>query len=140
MCGLGCSDFTVTCKIAWIDPEGRPTPDNHRAIGLAVCYDPISFGEKGSEPIPICEAHATCKGKFWKLLPLPTQSADQIHPLVKADRDFKVIPDVVSASIKQAFSSQADEILKQLSWSGDHFSFNRWGMYVGVECDGYIHT
>lgn len=31
-------------------------------------------------------------------------------------------------------------ILKQLRWSGDHYSFNFAGMYVGVELDGYMHT
>lgn len=32
------------------------------------------------------------------------------------------------------------DILKQLRWSMDHYSFNFAGMYVGVELDGYMHT
>lgn len=30
--------------------------------------------------------------------------------------------------------------LRELRWSGDHYSFNFAGMYVGVELDGYMHT
>lgn len=32
------------------------------------------------------------------------------------------------------------DILKALCWSGDHYSFDFAGMYVGVELDGYMHT
>ncbi len=48
---------------------------------------------------------------------------------------------VVNALIK-AWPDQAVEILEQLrrdSMNGCYY-FNRWGMYVGVEYDGYIHT
>lgn len=31
-------------------------------------------------------------------------------------------------------------ILKELRWSGDHYSFNFAGIYVGIELDGYMHT
>lgn len=128
------------CGIAWINSKGNPTPDNNEAIGLAICYDPKSFGEKGSIPIPICEEHAKQKGKFWKLIPLEGQSLEDAHPLVKADRYFKVIPDKVSGAIKNAFPKDTSDILNTLRFSGDHFSFYRWGMYVGVEFDGHIHT
>ncbi len=50
------------------------------------------------------------------------------------------VPDVVVNAIRNAFPNNADDILKELRWSMDHFSFTRWGMYVGVECDGYIHS
>ena len=128
------------CGITWINSKGNPTPDNNEAIGLAICYDPRSFGEQGSIPIPICEGHAKQKGKFWKLIPLEGQSLEDAHPLVKADSHFKVIPDKVSEAIKNAFPKDASDILNSLRFSVDHFSFNRWGMYVGVEFDGYIHT
>lgn len=137
----------LKCACQWIDSKGEPTPDHNDAIAMAVCYDPSDFGggpihgEKGSEPFPICEEHASQKSKWWKLLPLPGQEMKDAHLLVQRDdREFKVIPDVVSQSIQQAFSKQANDILKELRWSGDHFSFNRWGMYVGVELDGYIHS
>lgn len=131
MCKCGCS---------WIDSKGNPTPDTNDAIAMAVCFDPRSFGEKGSDPFPICEEHAKQKGKFWKLLPLEGQTLEDAHALVKADRYFKVIPDTVSGSIKKSFPNDAMSILDSLRCSGDHFSFSKWGMYVGVELDGYIHT
>lgn len=128
------------CGIQWIDSFGNPTPDTNDAIALAVCYDPRSFGEKGSAPIPICEHHARQVAKFWHLLPLEGQTLEQAHELVQKDQYFRVIPDTVSESIKKSFPDQASDILANLRWSYDHFSFNRWGMYVGVELDGYIHT
>jgi hypothetical protein len=140
MCNHSCSDFHPTCKIQWIK-NGEFTPDSSPAIAVAVCHDPRSFGEKGSEPFFICEEHAKEKGKFWKLYPLPGQDMAHAHKDVQwDDMTFKVIPDKVSEAIKQAFPKDANEILDSLRWSGDHFSFNRWGMYVGVELDGYIHS
>lgn len=32
------------------------------------------------------------------------------------------------------------DILRNLRWNFDHYSFNFAGMYVGVELDGYMHT
>ena len=47
---------------------------------------------------------------------------------------------VVCAAIQKAFPAEAYKILPTLRGGGDHYSFVRWGMYVGVEPDGYIHT
>ena len=57
-----------------------------------------------------------------------------IHP------DETVIPRAVIDAIIKAWPDQAIEILRDLRFAGDHYSFTRWGMYVGVEFDGYIHT
>jgi hypothetical protein len=43
-------------------------------------------------------------------------------------------------AIIKAWPDQALEILTELRMTMDHYYFNRWGMYVGVEYDGYIHT
>ena len=50
--------------------------------------------------------------------------------------------DVVKKAIREAFPKDAEEIIAELRWHfGDGFwSFHRWGMFVGVELDGYIHT
>ena len=61
----------MKCSCKWIDSSGNGTPDNNEAIAMAVCYNPFTFGEKGSEPFPICEEHANRKTRHWKLLPLP---------------------------------------------------------------------
>jgi len=51
------------------------------------------------------------------------------------------IPPVVLDSIKKSFPKRYEEIVSQLRWSQDHYSFMLGGMYVGVEVkDGYIHT
>ena len=47
---------------------------------------------------------------------------------------------LVVESICNAFPKDPESILASLRWSGDHFSFIRWGMYIGVELDGYIHS
>jgi hypothetical protein len=56
------------------------------------------------------------------------------------DRYFRIVPDTVGEAIKKSFPNDFLSIIKDLRWSGDHYSFNRWGMYVGVELDGHIHT
>ena len=46
----------------------------------------------------------------------------------------------VVEALSKAWYDQAAEILGQLQDHGGYWAFNRWGMYVGVEPDGYIHT
>lgn len=58
-------------------------------------------------------------------------------------------PQAVIDAIRQAFGSrdgqlmgQAEDIIKNLRYypGDDLWGFTRWGMFVGVERDGYIHT
>ena len=53
-----------------------------------------------------------------------------------------LIPRAVLDSILKSYPDQAVEILQDLhhSHTNDCYFFHRWGMYVGVEYDGYIHT
>lgn len=50
----------MKCKIQWIDKDGKPTPDDNEAIGLAVCYSLDVDGglTTDGKAYPICEAHA----------------------------------------------------------------------------------
>ncbi len=134
----------MKCTCKWIDKYGKPTPDNNEAIAMAVCYDPISFGEKGSDPFPICEEHALRRSRYWKLLPLPEVAVEASHGLVQQDhqRFPKIITDVVIQSVKKSFPDQADDILRQVKWDGmmGCYYFTRWGMFVGIETDGHIHS
>jgi hypothetical protein len=52
------------------------------------------------------------------------------------------IPEVVKASIRKSFPSQAELILKDLQFDTimGCYHFNLCGMFVGVELDGYVHT
>lgn len=54
----------------------------------------------------------------------------------------KNAPPRVVESIVRAFPKDAAVIIRELRFHGfDRFwSFERWGMFVGVELDGYIHT
>lgn len=134
----------MKCTCKWIDSAGIDTPDNNEAIAMAVCYDPRSFGEKGSEPFPICEEHAKRRTVYWKMLPLPEVAVEDSHELVRMHhRAFpKVISDVVIAAVKKAFPDQADLILAETKWDSLNgcYYFIRWGMFVGIEEDGYIHS
>lgn len=62
--------------------------------------------------------------------------------VLRTKRGQKEVPAVVIESIKQSFPKNAAEILGLLEWDSINrcFYFNMWGMCVGVETDGYIHT
>ena len=63
-------------------------------------------------------------------------------PLLTTDTVPQPITDVVAQAIRRSFPKECEDILKTLHWNafGRHFYFERWGMYVGVETDGYIHS
>ena len=87
---------------------------------------------------PICEQHALHKSAFWRLLPLPGIAAEDQHRLVQAQAPIPVIEGIINA-----WPDQCEEILPSLLWHGkidSYWSFIRWGQYVGIEKDGYIHT
>lgn len=52
------------------------------------------------------------------------------------------IPRKVIQAILQAWPNEAVEILKELQHNhfGGHYYIHRYGMYIGIEYDGYIHT
>lgn len=56
--------------------------------------------------------------------------------------NMKTIHRAVYEALKSAWPDQAAEILTELKWSSLNgcYYFIRWGMFVGVETDGYIHT
>jgi hypothetical protein len=123
--------------------KGHSTEDDDEAIALAVCYDPISFGENGSNSYPICLRHVGFKSKWWKLIPLPGQSLEESHLLVREDaRYFNIVSDAVSSSIKSKFPDfkMAEEIFKKIIRYSNYWGFCHNGIFYGVEDDGHIHT
>lgn len=57
--------------------------------------------------------------------------------------DPTTIPEPVKNAIRDAWPDKADEIIASLRHHkgfDEYYSFVRWGMFVGVELDGYIHT
>lgn len=56
--------------------------------------------------------------------------------------DPHALPEVAINSVRARYPKEADEILPTVRYdccNGCWF-FERWGMYVGIEKDGYIHT
>lgn len=131
----------MKCSCQWIDAVGNPTPDDNEAIAMAVCHDPRSFGEKGSDPFPICLEHAKRKGEFWKIVPFQGQTDETMHPMALDDkRYFRVISDICIEAVKRSFPNNIMEILPTIRRSRDHWYFNKWGMYIGIEDDGHVHS
>lgn len=48
----------------------------------------------------------------------------------------------VANAVRDAFPKSADEILQDIKLNSleRYWYFNRWGMYIGVETDGFIHS
>lgn len=76
-----------TCKIQWVDDQGRPTPDENPAIGEAYLVEHMLYGTQyvdgkvhieESEHFPICAEHAQrLKGhemRYWRFVPYQTTS------------------------------------------------------------------
>lgn len=51
-------------------------------------------------------------------------------------------PEPIQQAIRDAFPKDAADILRTLRWHSyeSFYSFERWGMFVGVETDGHIHS
>lgn len=54
----------------------------------------------------------------------------------------KPISEVARKAVEQAFPKDAEDILKGVRWDSLYgcWTFNRWGMLVGIEEDGTIHS
>jgi hypothetical protein len=134
----------MKCRCSWIDSAGKETSDSNEAIAMAVCYDPVVFGEKGSQPFPICQEHAQEKKRYWKLLPLPGIAVEKSHELVKKDALYfpKIITDVVIRAVYAAFPRLATNVLYDLKWDSLNgcYCFGCWGIFIGIEEDGHIHS
>ena len=54
----------------------------------------------------------------------------------------KEVTEVVIASVKKSFPTECDEIIPTIRWDSLNrcYFFQRWGMYIGIEEDGYIHS
>lgn len=116
------------CEIQWIkDNVDVPTPDDNEAIGYAICFsgEPKAFA--------ICEEHLRrMPREGWFFVTMAEATPEKLAATLAEVR-------VVVKAIENAFKD-APLILPTLRKARDHYSFNRWGMYVGVEPDGYIHT
>ena len=48
----------------------------------------------------------------------------------------------VSDAVLKAFPKDGDTVLKEMQWDSLNgcWMISRWGMMIGIEKDGYIHT
>ena len=116
------------CEIEWVKPgTHETTPDTNEAFAYAICFsgEPKAFA--------ICDEHIKRiprEGWFVVFAPItPEKLAATLAEVA-----------VVTDAIRKAFPVEHGKILTTLRKASDHYSFQRWGMYVGVEPDGYIHT
>jgi hypothetical protein len=54
-------------------------------------------------------------------------------------RDFEMDTRAAAALVR-AWPDQVDSIMPEVFPNLDHYGVRRWGLYVGIEYDGYIHT
>jgi hypothetical protein len=133
------------CACKWIDAKwqatahGAPMP----AIGLAVNHHPY-FGEKGSEPFPICEEHARDRGPWWRVYPLPGENEKTRHRFCGFDEEtVRPFPDALRKVIIDRFGHEkANPIFDRICWSNMSgcWMFQNSGLTYGLESDGYLHT
>lgn len=74
--------------------------------------------------------------KYGLLTAISLRNVQTHHASVKHGRLDKR----AAESLMKAWPDQVDSIMQDIRRSLDHYYFNRWNMYVGVEYDGYIHT
>lgn len=93
---------------------------------------------------PRCKVQATIyNAPVGKVVRNPEAGlTNAVHDDCKACNGTGYIPGVVLDSITKFARDpvKAKEYAEALHWNYDHFGFKAGGMYVGVECDGYLHT
>lgn len=149
-----------TCQIGWIDSSGNATYDNHPAVAFAECRSPSALlsakKEEDIQRFPICAAHLSqaleqgMPGWFFHPRPgyyFPLREGAQISEELSQKLEYHVkfehrnrIPLFIAQKIRSAFPQNVEKILSEMRYGLDHWHFNLYGMYVGVEDDGYIHT
>lgn len=133
----------MNCQAKWIGLEGKPTPDQNRAIAIAHAHKAVyvdgrltRYEAEIAQSFPVCADHLPQlrgligPGKGWSVTPLPAES----------EWPEGALPKVIVDAILKRWPDQAGEILPTVRQAYDHYYFERWGMYVGIEYDGYIHT
>ena len=57
-------------------------------------------------------------------------------PVTEPDRQ------TVADAVGRAFPNDATEVLREMRWDGicGCWMIERWGMWIGIETDGYVHS
>lgn len=131
----------TTCRIQWVDDNGRPTPDTNPAVGIAV-YEAHEFQVNGrsffapEQRYPICEHHAAIlreslihagehpRTKWWRLEQLPQVDASRAQviyghlapyvPIAKAILGYQAFTTVVQDAKDEVATGWTYESLLRL--------------------------
>ena len=73
----------TTCRIQWIDDQGKPTPDSNPAVAIAtrtahpIIIDGRDCGSTDEQSFPICQEHLDRLNdenyRGWQVSPLPVK-------------------------------------------------------------------
>lgn len=157
----------LKCIVQWVDHNGAMTPDQNDAVCLVQPFDPKKLNHKTGKfevpddfdfetevnkyrrvdgdvivpeigyGLPCCEDHLKRAGVFWRALPLPNQPEKEWHERVRHQP-----PSAVLQTIIRSWPRECESILNSLKHDAlsNYWYFTRWGMFVGVEKDGYAHS
>lgn len=100
-------------------------------------YYRIGFEKSFRKAEPVCSEHAE---RFYGRLGWAVRTEEDLlrHKMTMEAWEAEV--QRVCLAVAEAWPDQAASIFPTMRAMSDHYSFDRWGMYVGVEPDGYIHT
>ena len=127
-----------TTKHEWVIPT--PFVFSDAVARYAPVDGQILLPDSSGYAFPICAKHLDRKGPFWRALPLPGQDPKSLHAMVAVKQQPSI---AVIETIINSWPDQAAAILKDLRYHGDfdrYWSFIRWGLFVGIEEDGYAHS
>ncbi len=107
-------------------------PCLHEAI-----YWRVGFENAFRKAKPVCSEHV---GRFTGREGWVVRHATDFERWKQTPAEWVEEIQRVCKAVEVAFPDQAKSIFPTMRGGSDHYSFLRWGMYVGVEADGYIHT
>ena len=127
---------------------GGEEPKDYRTAWESLIHDVESGGQFPELSLPEdCYSYFRAPGETWHLRVICEDAfhGQRVFEVVRFKQGlrpdkYRPLPPPVVTEISRAWPAQANSILSDLRLGRDHFYFERWGMYVGVEYDGHIHT
>jgi hypothetical protein len=87
----------------------------------------------------IAEARTIRGMRGWKYCAVPHYHSPELSRAIVEARETITHQPVIDAIVKR-HGDEAIEILPTVRHYGSYYGFVRWGMFVGIEYDGYMHT
>ena len=151
------------CQVGWVNQDGDPTFDHDPAVATVECRSPEILLTAASEAdiveYPICEHHlqqVLDDGKavrvaydgrrggmrYWHPSVTDFTPPHLSTEIAHHQATHHPLSHVVVHAVAGAFPRDTMSILHDLRWNSleGYWYFRRWGMHVGVETDGFIHS